>query len=195
MLGSQAGVISTRPWPLPQSSEADVEPGIVTASHHALVPAKKVKSLVLGGLGGVAGDDEAEGLGAAGEEEDEGLAAAGGDEAEGLAAAGDDEAEGLAAAGDDEAEGLGAAGDDEAEGLAAAGEAEADGWAGPVAPLRQTRPWALTENLVGAETRLARRASLPDSGELQSFFRRPPVSPELGLRHQKNWSVASLVLR
>merc|ERR1719311_2078 len=162
MLGSQAGVISTRPWPLPQSSEADVEPGIVTASHHALVPAKKVKSLVLGGLGGVAGDDEADGLGAAGEEEDEGLAAAGGDEAEGLAAAGDDEAEGLA---------------------------------GPVAPLRQTRPWALTENLVGAETRLARRASLPDSGELQSFFRRPPVSPELGLRHQKNWSVASLVLR
>merc|ERR1719311_239381 len=173
MLGSQAGVISTRPWPLPQSSEADVEPGIVTASHHALVPAKKVKSLVLGGLGGVAGDDEADGLGAAGEEEDEGLAAAGGDEAEGLAAAGDDEA----------------------EGLGAAGEAEADGWAGPVAPLRQTRPWALTENLVGAETRLARRASLPDSGELQSFFRRPPVSPELGLRHQKNWSVASLVLR
>merc|ERR1719364_228222 len=79
MLGSQAGVISTRPWPLPQSSEADVEPGIVTASHHALVPAKKVKSLVLGGL---AGDDEADGLGAAGEEEAEGLAAAGDEEAE-----------------------------------------------------------------------------------------------------------------
>ncbi len=31
-----------------------------------------------------------------------------------------------------------------------------EGWEGLEAPLRQTRSWALTENLVGTETRLAR---------------------------------------
>ena len=38
MWGIQAGVIATMPWPLPQSIETEVEPGIVTAIHQALVP-------------------------------------------------------------------------------------------------------------------------------------------------------------
>jgi hypothetical protein len=38
MLAVQPAVMRTKPWPLPQSTETDEEPGITTAIHQALVP-------------------------------------------------------------------------------------------------------------------------------------------------------------
>jgi len=112
----------------------------------------------------------ADGLALAGEE---GFAWAG----EGLALAGE---EGLAWAGADR---LALAGE---EGLAAAGLVE--GCTGEL-ELMHTDPEELKENLVGLVTRLERRDSLLVSGVVQSLCRRPPVLPESGLRHQKNWLV------
>lgn len=38
MLDAQPGVMLTKPWPLPQSILTELEPGMVTASHHTLEP-------------------------------------------------------------------------------------------------------------------------------------------------------------
>jgi hypothetical protein len=53
----------------------------------------------------------------------------------------------------------------------------------------------LTLKVVGEDTRVESMVSLAETGVVQSSASRPPVSPESGLRHQKNWSVMSLVLR
>ena len=42
MLGVHPAFIRTKPWPLPQSTETDVEPGMTTAIHQALVPLYQV---------------------------------------------------------------------------------------------------------------------------------------------------------
>ena len=42
MLAAHPGVMLANPWPLPQSTSTEVEPGMVTASHQALVPLYQV---------------------------------------------------------------------------------------------------------------------------------------------------------
>jgi hypothetical protein len=116
-------------------------------------------------------------------------------DAEGLGvvpAAGDGVAE-VPALGEGDADDLAAAeGEGEAE-VAAAGVGEGDVDVESEALLTHTWPAELTVKLVGDGTRLASRVSLAVTGVDQSSERRPPVSPESGLRHQKNWSVMSLV--
>jgi hypothetical protein len=81
-------------------------------------------------------------------------------------------------------------GDLVAAALEGVGVAEAD-----EVPARHTWPLVSTLNRDGEGTRLASRLSLAVSGEVQSSSSRPPVSPELGLRHHQNWSVMPLDCR
>jgi hypothetical protein len=68
--------------------------------------------------------------------------------------------------------------------VAAAGDGDGDADVA-VVPTRHTCP-PLTLNFDGDGTKLANRLSLAESGDVQSSSSRPPVSPEFGLRHQKN---------
>ena len=52
-----------------------------------------------------------------------------------------------------------------------------------------------SRTLVGLGTSFFKRASLFVSGVIQSSLSKPPVSPELGLIHQKKLSVISLAIK
>ncbi len=56
-----------------------------------------------------------------------------------------------------------------------------------VPPLvKQYCPWEFFENFVGDGQSLCRSETFPLEGVDQSSSKRPPVSPELGFKHQKN---------